>query len=71
LAIPPCPIQSDFEKEDVANLVCLNVKQDQIDTYSQATQNNPSGASSDQNNNSNQASSPAQQYNEAKNAYYK
>ncbi len=62
--------QSDLDSEDIATFAYLNVKQDQIETYSNATQNSPYNTETSQ---SNDSSEPEnwQKYNEAKNAYMK
>ena len=61
-------LAQQLDDGDLASLAYLNVKQSQIDTYSQATQNNPyTGSSQD----SSSSTDSVQKYNEAKNAYMK
>jgi hypothetical protein len=58
----------DFESEDIAELKYLDIKQEQIETYSNATENDPYDTEDDD---SSEPSYSGQQYYEAKSAYQK
>ncbi len=60
-----------IDSENLAKLAYLNVKKDQIETYSNATQNSPYGSSTSGQQNSSSETSPLQQLNDAKNAHMK
>lgn len=62
--------QSDLDSQDIATFAYLNVKQDQIETYSNATQNSPYNTDTSQSDDSSETEN-WQKYNEAKNAYMK